>query len=165
MIFHRCWFIGVWGVVTLGVLKFPSIIAWLPGLVIADSFIHRGESRTLYALVAIGSVLAFVMLCSWLMDRARLSKVWVLVMMVALIAGGCLVLFDGYEFHHWHSLPEVAAAEDYTGVRYTFSDYVRENLMPKILGDGMLFFYAVLLCGGLTAMGKIAWATARRKER
>ena len=167
MIYHRCWFIGVWGLGMLivrggGLMIF---VTCLPGFIAGigiekwlDSHFFDFSNKTLFPVV-IGITFVFVALCSWLMDKARLSKRWVLVMLVAFVVGGCVVLIDGYEYCHWRSLPEVSAAIEYGGDgNGTYSAYVWENLLPKIVGNGFLGFYAVLLCGGVAAAGKLAWA-------
>ena len=116
-------------------------------------FALMGELGIVATLLSVVLTAIEVALCAWLMDKCRLSKKYLAVAAIFILAG-TVIAYGTYAdgFDQWkHGELSVIVPEDY---EITASDYRRLVLIPVTVDGGMFGLYLAVALGALLAAGK-----------
>jgi hypothetical protein len=162
---HRITFTGSWLILTLALILFPGfecrgffmgqIISCWPVMVVSQYFngLLRCENGLIISLPTLSGLTVF--LCSWLIDKAKISWKIQLLLLLSIFGGAWFSATPAISYSAWQNTPAISAAMESPEVNYqpTHRDFYESIVVPRILAGGMIGLYITTTLITLIANG------------
>ncbi len=155
---NRIVFIGSWLVFVALMFIFPGfevrglVLGLIPGYWPFIFAPHASPWIVLPVMLLLSGML--VVVCSLLMDKAKVFRWYLLLLILAILLGGTYFALNGMTYVQWERSPIVQQAAESPELNYqpTMWDYDKQIFIPRTLAGCLWGLYLTSILGGLASI-------------